>query len=253
MVLRRLGNKSKLAKDIIPLFPKHDMYIELFFGAGGIFFNKPVAKYNVLNDLDDDVYNLYTVISNDFDKFYVELEIVPLSQTLLKYWSKNKETEPIKKAIRFLFLSNAGLLGGDTSLHIGRSNDKHLMIKNLLRTKDFLLKNNNTIMFTNDDFRKCLSNISYRHEYYLDSTFAYADPPYLNTANNYSTDKFTKQDFIDLLDMLINERIKFAVSEFGNEFVINEAEKRNLFINQIGERQTLKNRNTEILITNYEI
>ena len=53
--MRRLGNKTKIAQDIQKYFPKHNLYVEPFFGAGGMFFNKPKAKYNVLNDLDVDV------------------------------------------------------------------------------------------------------------------------------------------------------------------------------------------------------
>ena len=34
------------------------IYIEPFFGAGGMFFNKRKAKYNVLNDLDSEIFNL---------------------------------------------------------------------------------------------------------------------------------------------------------------------------------------------------
>ena len=45
MILRRLGNKSKIAADIQKHFPQHKIYIEPFFGAGGMFFNKPKAKY----------------------------------------------------------------------------------------------------------------------------------------------------------------------------------------------------------------
>ena len=63
MILRRIGNKSKLAKEIQKHFPKHDIYIEPFFGAGGMFFNKPKAKYNFLNDIDADVFNLFQVVS----------------------------------------------------------------------------------------------------------------------------------------------------------------------------------------------
>lgn len=61
-MLRRLGNKSKIAKEIQKHFPKLDAYIELFFGAGGMFFNKPKAKYNFLNDNDSEVYNLFKVL-----------------------------------------------------------------------------------------------------------------------------------------------------------------------------------------------
>ena len=47
MCVSRKGNKAKIADKIIPYFPKHISYIELFFGAGGMFFNKPTAKYNL--------------------------------------------------------------------------------------------------------------------------------------------------------------------------------------------------------------
>ena len=64
MILRRLGNKKKIAKQIQSYFPKHKIYIEPFFGAGGMFFNKPKAKYNIVNDLDSDVFNLFQVVMN---------------------------------------------------------------------------------------------------------------------------------------------------------------------------------------------
>lgn len=34
MILRRVGNKKRLAQIITPHIPKHNMYIDLFFGAG---------------------------------------------------------------------------------------------------------------------------------------------------------------------------------------------------------------------------
>jgi DNA adenine methylase len=101
MILKRLGNKTKIANKIINNFPEHTTYFEPFFGAGGIFFNKPKAKYNYLNDLDNDVYNLYKVILNNRDKLIEQIELMPIHNTLFKYWIKNKETEPLKKAIRF--------------------------------------------------------------------------------------------------------------------------------------------------------
>jgi len=45
---------------------------------------------------------------------------------------------------------------------------------------------------------------------------------------------------------------KFAMSEFDNEFILNQAKERNLNIIFIGERHNLKNKRTEILITNYQ-
>ena len=42
------------------------------------------------------------------------------------------------------------------------------------------------------------------------------------------------------------------MSEFDNPFIINQAKERGLNIINIGERRNLKNRRTEILITNYK-
>jgi hypothetical protein len=41
------------------------------------------------------------------------------------------------------------------------------------------------------------------------------------------------------------------MSEFDNEFVLEQARQRELHIYIIGERQALKKRSIEILITNY--
>ena len=106
MILRRLGNKQAIAQDIIKYFPEHKAYIEPFFGAGGMFFNKRKAKYNMVNDLDSDVFNLYQVLKNNKDELIKEFKMMPIHADLLKYWKENNETEPIKKALRLLAAMN---------------------------------------------------------------------------------------------------------------------------------------------------
>ena len=70
----------------------------------------------------------------------------------------------------------------------------------------------------------------------------------MNTTDTYSH-SFTEQDSIDLFNSLQETGCKFAMSEFDNEFIMQQAKERKLNI-YIGERQNLKNRRTEILITN---
>jgi DNA adenine methylase len=75
----------------------------------------------------------------------------------------------------------------------------------------------------------------------------------LNTVDTYSdSDVWTEKDVIDLFEALIETKCKWAMSEFNHPFVIEQANKRGLEVIVIGERRNLKNRKTEILITNYE-
>ena len=107
--------------------------------------------------------------------------------------------------------------------------------------------------FANMDFRKFITGVSFQNDGRNDEakTLIYADPPYLGTDDNYSH-SFTEQDSIDLFDTLQNSKCMFAMSEFDNEFILNQAKERKLNVIYIGERTNLRNKRTEILITNYQ-
>jgi len=248
MILTRLGNKTKIAKDIIKHFPRHTTYVDVTFGAGGMFFNKPKAKYNIVNDLDSDVFNLFQVIINQKESLREAFEIMPIHSDLLEYWKKNKEKDPIKKSLRFLLLSNFTYLGKGTNIRYGQSNDKRMFLSRLDKTFNAL----QNVQFNNCDFERFLKSINFRCEKDKEKTFIYGDPPYIDTGSNYENKSWSKNDFCRLLDACIATGCKFAISEFNNEFVIKEAEKRELNIIYIGERVNIKNRRTEILITNYK-
>ena len=252
MILRRLGNKQAIAQDIEKYFPYHRLYIEPFFGAGGMFFNKRKSKYNMLNDLDSDVFNLFQIVSTKKNELEAEFNYMPIHSDLLDYWKKEKETEPIRKALRFLFLSNFTTPGIGDLRRNGFSKDKKILNDNIKKTFDFI--NETNARFWNEDFRVFISRVMLRGDERplqdLD-TFFYCDPPYLGTNDNYSN-SFTEQDSIDLFDALQATGCKFAMSEFDNEFILNQAKERGLNVIIIGERKNLKNRRTEILITNYE-
>jgi len=245
MILRRLGNKQGIADKILQYFPKHSIYIEPFFGAGGIFFNKPKADFNIMNDIDSDVFNLFTVISTNKDEFEQLFRITPIHQELLNYWKTTTETDPIKKAVRFVCLSNNGFMGMP-NIRFGADNNGLEVYKYLDATSKKIFG----VKFDNSDFRKFLTKLCWRDEDEKTRAFVYADPPYLGTSGNY--DNFSEQDTTDLFQLLTESKLKFAISEFDNEFVTALANEYKLNTIVIGERNNLRNRRTEILITNYE-
>ena len=244
MILRRLGNKQAIAHKILPYFPPHKIYIEPFFGAGGMFFNKPKAKYNIVNDLDSDVFNLFQVVMNQKDELEKAFYMMPIHSDLLEYWKKNEETEPIRKALRFLFLSNLTFLGSGEQMRTRGDNSKQNILDEMKNTFDLLFDVN----FSNLDFRRFLTCIEYRD---LQDTFIYCDAPYLDTSDNYSN-SFTEADSLDLFNCLDETGCKYAMSEFDHPFILQQAKERGLNVHIIGERQNLKNRRTEILVTNYK-
>jgi len=244
MILRRLGNKAKIAKEIQSYFPPHKIYVEPFFGAGGMFFNKPKAKYNIVNDYDNDVFNLFNVVMHKKDDFIEAFIKMPIHEGLLTHWKQNKETDEILKALRFIFLSNFTYLGKGNTMRFGTENPKNIILKNIDATQKYL----ENVQFANRDFRSFFEQLKERNS---DDTFIYCDPPYLETDDNYET-SFTEQDSEDLFNLLMQSKCKFAVSEFDAPFIIEQARQRNLNVIAIGERQNLKNRRTEILITNYK-
>ena len=134
MILRRLGNKSQIADKIIPYFPTHKIYIEPFFGAGGMFFNKPKAQYNIVNDIDSDVFNLFQVVSNQKEELEKAFFEMPIHSDLLEYWKANKETDSIRRALRFLFLSNFTLNGTGSCIRFISGDPRGFLLNNLCVT-----------------------------------------------------------------------------------------------------------------------
>ena len=245
MILRRLGNKTKIAKEIQAHFPPHKIYIEPFFGAGGMFFNKPKAKYNFLNDTDKEIINLFFMLTTEKQALIDYIFFMPECRDLFNYWKGTQETEPIKKAARFLFLSNFALYGAEGSFRIGNKSDKRSLETNLIKTYDFLINGCFSTKFLNFDFRDVLKNINFIQDGRNDEekAFIYSDPPYLGTGNNYRNEqKWCEKDVIDCMDITFNSGIKGAMSEFDNEFILNQAKERRLNVIYIGERTNLKNK-----------
>ena len=54
-------------------------------------FNKPKVTYNIINDLDSDVFNLFQVIMNQKEELEKAFYLMPIHSDLLDYWKKNNE------------------------------------------------------------------------------------------------------------------------------------------------------------------
>lgn len=58
-----IGGKHYMISKLLPLIPKHDIYIEPFVGGGSLFFAKIPAKINVISDIEPSLINFYKEVS----------------------------------------------------------------------------------------------------------------------------------------------------------------------------------------------
>lgn len=245
-MLHRIGNKQRIAKRIIPYFPEHEIYIEPFFGAGGLFFNKPKVKYNIVNDYSADVYNLYMVVKNHNAEFIEALQNIPYDNNLFQFWKANKEIEPIYKAIRFIMLSNFSMSGHSHMIQMMINNSKKIVIQQIPFVHYLL----DDVIITSYDFEIFLKKLRFRSLTEKSRAFIYCDPPYYNTFNNYGI-KWTEDDTVRLFLVLSKLNIKFAISESDSDLILFLANRFKLSIKDLGEFKSLTSKRKELLITNY--
>src|ERR1041384_3025711 len=72
--LTYFGGKQMLAKHILALIPKHNLYCEPFFGGGAIYFAKAPSEIEVVNDSNGDLINFYRVVKNNYRKLESEIK-----------------------------------------------------------------------------------------------------------------------------------------------------------------------------------
>ena len=59
--LSYIGGKNRLARRIISLIPEHTTYVEPFCGGAQVFFHKEASSVEILNDLNEDIFNFLRV------------------------------------------------------------------------------------------------------------------------------------------------------------------------------------------------
>lgn len=111
-MLRYPGSKQRIAPWIIEQMPKHHSYLEPYFGGGAILFNKEPSRIETINDLDDDVINLFRVIKNSVarEKLIKEIVLTPYArQEYDEAFPVNPELLlPVDRAKNFLIRSGMG-------------------------------------------------------------------------------------------------------------------------------------------------
>jgi DNA adenine methylase len=104
--LAYVGGKNRVAQKIIALIPEHTCYIEPFCGGAQVFFHKEPSKVELLNDLNQDIFNFLRVCQMHNEEFLRYLQFSIVSR---KWFGLFEKTPPetltdIQRAARFFYL-----------------------------------------------------------------------------------------------------------------------------------------------------
>lgn len=107
-VLKYPGSKWSLADWIISFFPEHHSYLEPFFGSGAVLFNKTRSDIETVNDLDENVVNLFECIQSDPERLARSIYLTPYARNVYERAFQEKPEEPFERALNFYIRLNMG-------------------------------------------------------------------------------------------------------------------------------------------------
>lgn len=244
----RMGGKSKLRKTIIEMIPEHTCYIELFFGAGWVYFGKEKSKVEVINDIDKELINLFKMIKYHSPEIERQLEYEFSGRDIFeeyKHCTIEYLTE-IHRAVRFLYLITQSFAGRGGVYGYGTNTkpSPQIFYKNVLGDLKERLRNT---YVENLSFEKIIDK--YDREY----SFFFCDPPYLETTGYGNT--FGEQEHLILRDKLSNINGKFLLTINDHENIrgwYKDFNIKEVQVNYSVSKETKgRGKYKELIITNY--
>lgn len=248
-----IGGKKALRDEIISRFPTdYKRYIEVFGGGGWVLFHKaPGNDFEVYNDRNPNLANLYRCVRDHPDELISELTYALNSRTDFDYIRKTLKTPTeipdVKRAAYFYQLirySYASGLDSYASQPHSMWNNFPLIINACARLQKVVIENK--------DFEKLID------QYDRPESFFYCDPPYFETEDYYEDVGFTKDDHIRLANRLSSIEGKYLLSYNDCPEIRKLYESRGAHIESISRLSNIAQRYEagkqydELIISNYD-
>jgi DNA adenine methylase len=182
----RQGNKYSMLDIILPLIPNHLIYVELFLGSGAVFFNKPKAKINILNDLDKNIINnlkLLKKASKKSEDYNQNLNTIPKLKTFLSNHSLSIEDQLLYEKIKSCYGYNGMPVLKENNIY--KNNNPFSIFKNIQVYQDKL----KSTKLLSKDYEEIIDKFD------SPKTFFFIDPPYENTRESFGYAEASHFDF----------------------------------------------------------
>lgn len=224
--LKWMGGKKRILPQIKSFFPeKYENYYEVFLGGAAVFFSIENDNQKFVNDLNEEIINLYRVIKDNPYELMSQLdEYIKLYSKEFYYQLRNEKFDcEIKRASRILFLNKSCFNGlyrtrrdGSFNTPIGSPIKTFYEKENILGCSELLKKTE----ITNLDFEEVLSKTQ-------KGDLVYCDPPYdpISSTSKFTTyngKDFNKEDHKRLFNSCYQAYLRGAfiiLSHSSTEFI----------------------------------
>lgn len=206
--LSYLGGKNRLARTIISLIPEHTTYVEPFCGGAQVLFHKEPSKVELLNDLNEDIFNFLRICQMHHEELVRYLRYSIVSRRWFDLFEKTppETLTDVQRAARFFFLQK-NCYGGlvvrrnfAVSVQDGSNYNPEALPVLLRRTHERLLHVQ----------LECLPYQDILRKYDRPFSFFYLDPPYFNRP--YYKFNFVGKNYLDMAEQLKKLKGKFLLS-----------------------------------------
>ncbi|NLX76363.1 MAG: DNA adenine methylase [Clostridiaceae bacterium] len=268
-VLKWVGGKRQLIEDIIKLIPdQYTTYYEPFLGGGAVLFSLQPERA-VVNDISEELINVYTVIRDNIEELIEDLKT---HKNEAGYYYRLRELDrdreaysrlsSVKRASRIIYLNKTCYNGlfrvnrqGEFNSPFGRYKKPNIVNEKTLRAVNIYFNSAN-ITFRCMDFEEAVNGIR-------KGSFVYFDPPYdpvSDSANFTGYDKggFGREEQVrlkKLCDKLDKRNVKFLLSNSATDFILDLYRDYNITVvkanRAVNSRGDKRGKVDEVLVRNY--
>lgn len=254
------GGKQRLLSKILPLIPNHQIYTEVFFGGGAVFFGKEPSEVEIINDSDEMVVNFFEMVRTHYLELKLKIEATLFSRATYTVantiYKMPHLFNKLQRAWAFYVATNMGF-----ACHIGSwgydrygKRLKSFMNKKLSFDPSIPNRLERAQIECNDALKVIVA-------YDTETSFHYIDPPYIGT-NLGHYGGYSEADYIKLLEVLSNAKGKFLLSSFPSD-ILDGYVKRNGWqsktfdkpksATKVTKGNSRTARKTEVLVANYRL
>lgn len=251
------GGKLSIVHHILPIIPDHEVYTEVFFGGGTVFFAKKPVLNETINDKLDIVINFYKVLKGNYRALSKLIDSTLMSRTIHREalaMLRNGQGSNVERAWAFWFCSNfsyANKIGGG----IKYSNDQSVSPPRVLKNKkkeftELLLRRIENATIENNDALIILRSRN------VSKAFHYIDPPYPGADQGHYKG-YDFNEFEKLLQLLEVLKGKFILSNYPSPMLDDYTKRNGWYIKEVVTRLKAPRKKSpvkhELLVANYPL